>query len=254
MPVLPPKIIKLAANWSTSRENQPILCIVAHDTERGNDNSNSIKYLQRGGELPDGSDRKVSIHALFEPNGDMYEMVHDSLAANHAGYGTLTINGKTYSKDARYNVNQISLGFELEYTKAPYNKPYPEPQLLSMGWWVRQKRNLYGSIPILRHATVDATRRTDTRNISVAELEHWVTKADMVTYTVPTPDNPIAYKVVVSQVVYTDRKLSSNFAGTRNIPTVLKQGETIMIGDITDDWAWLVNGIGFVPKNTLVRV
>lgn len=253
MSSLPPKITRLAANWSTSRENQLIQCIIAHDTERSSDSENSIKYLQRGGSLSDGSDRKVSIHTLIEPNGDHYEMVHDSLAANHAGYGTLTLNGKTYSKDARYNVNQISLGFELEYTKAPYNKPYPEPQLLSMGWWIRQKRLLYGNIPVLRHADVDPKRRSDTRNISVEEIEHWVTKADTVTYSVPTSDRPLAYRMLVSQVVYTDRSLSSPFAGGM-VPVVLLSGVTVMIGDITGDWAWLVSGAGFIPKNTLTKV
>src|SRR5258706_14697939 len=100
---LPPTIIRKAANWSSPRNGQPIRCIIAHDTERKNDDSNSISYLQRGGSSLDGSDRKVSIHALIEPDGTIYQMVTDRLAANHAGYGTLTIDNFTFSKDAKYN-------------------------------------------------------------------------------------------------------------------------------------------------------
>ncbi len=249
----PPTINLLAANWSTSRMGQPIQCIIAHDTERPNDNSTSIAYLQRGGELPDGSDRKVSIHALIEPDGTIYRMVLDQLAANHAGYGTLTINGKTYSKDSRYNVNQISLGFELEYTKAPYKGSYPTEQLLSMGYWIYIWRKQYGNLPIYRHADIDPIRRSDTRNLSVTEIEHWVTKATMLIDDVPTPDNPLMYRFIVPQVVYTDRSLSSKFAGTALSPVVMTSGARVPIGDITDEWAWIATGAGFVPTNTLIR-
>lgn len=250
----PPTIFKLPANWSTTRDNCTIQCIIAHDTERPNDDENSIKYLQRGGSAIDGSDRKVSIHALIQPNGDIYVMVIDPLAANHAGYGTLTLNGVTYSKDTKHNVNQISLGFELEYTKAPYNKPYPQEQLLSMGWWIYQKRLAYGDIPIYRHEDVDPKRRKDTRNISVIEIEHWVDKASMLLNNVPTIDKPFNYRFIVPQVVYTDRSISSRFAGAANTPVVYQSGVTVPIGDISDDWAWIATGVGFVPVSTLIKV
>lgn len=250
----PPNLIIKPANWSTARNNCTIQCIIAHDTERPNDNSNSIAYLQRGGELSDGSDRKVSIHALIEPNGDIYVMVTDHLAANHAGYGTIALNGVTYSPTAKHNVNQVSLGFELEYTKAPYNTPYPEQQLLSMGWWIYQKRLQYGSIPVVRHADVDAKRRKDTRNLSVIEIEHWVTKAANLLNNIPTPDKPITCRFIVPQVVYTERSITSRFAGTLNAPLVMQAHTEVLIGDITDDWAWLSLGWGFVPASTVVKI
>jgi len=250
----PPIIIIKPANWSTSRNGQAIKCIIAHDTERPSNDSNSISYLQRGGELPDGSDRKVSIHALIEPDGTIYQMVTDYLAANHAGYGTLKIDNIIYSKDAQYNVNQISLGFELEYTKAPYMGIYPEEQLLSMGWWIYQKRVHYGQLPIYRHADVDPKRRTDTRHLSVAEIEHWVTKAEMMLNDIPTVEKPLMYKFIVPQVVYTERTIASRFAGAAHTPVVYQNGMLIPIGDITDDWAWIATGIGFVPLSVLVKV
>jgi len=251
---IPPNVIVKPANWHSPRLGQAIKCIIAHDTERPNNISNSIEYLQRGGETPDGSDRKVSIHALIEPDGTIYEMVADQLAANHAGYGTITLDGITYSPDARYSVNTISLGFELEYTKAPYNGSYPEEQLLSMGWWIREKRIRYGELPIYRHADVDAARRKDTRNLSIVEIEHWVTKAAMILAGTPTPDKPIQYRFIVPQVVYTDRNVTSRFAGGANTPVVYPSGAIVPIGDITNGWSWIATGVGFIPSSTLTKV
>lgn len=250
----PPTIITLPANWTTARQGQAIKCIVAHDTERPTQDSNSIKYLQRGGSAVDGSDRKVSIHVLIEPNGTIYEMVTDALGANHAGFSQLTLNGVTYSKTAKYNVNQISLGFELEYTKAPYNAPYPVEQLLSMGWWIYQKRMLYGNLPIYRHGDIDTQGKTDPRGLSVTEIEHWVTKASLMLEGIPTPEKPIMYRFKVPQVVYTDRSITSRFAGAANTPVVYQSGVNVPIGDITGDWAWIATGVGFVPVTTLVKV
>lgn len=250
-----PKVIKLPANWHISRAGQKIQIIVAHDTERPTDASNSIAYLQRGGALPDGSDRGVSIHALIELDGTIYEMVADELGANHAGYSKITLGNVTYAKDAKYNVNHISLGFELEYTKAPSNDPYPQQQLLSMGWWINQKRALHGQIPIVLHATIDTQGKTDTRNLSVETIEYWCIQAALITPNVkPTPEQPQMYKVRVSQVIYTDRSLSSPLAGSDLEPLMLIAGQNILIGDITGDWAWLRDGRGFVPVNILRKV
>lgn len=250
----PPTIIAKPARWFSDRHDQKIQCIVAHDTERGSDNSNSINYLQRGGDLPDGSDRKVSIHALIEPNGDIYEMVADHYAANHAGFSKLTINGVTYSQQDEHGVNQISLGFELEYTKAPYKGAYPPEQLLSMGWWVATKRAKYGKLPLYRHAQIDTHGKTDTRNLTVEQIELWVTRAEMLMQSVPTPSTPVKYRMRVPQVVYTSRSLSSAFAGDHDTPLVIDQNIDVMIGDVTGDWLWLVNGWGFIPVNTAIRI
>jgi hypothetical protein len=243
----PPKITQLPALWSISREEQAIQCIIAHDTERPSNDSNSIEYLRNGG------GREVSIHALIETNGDIYIMVADALGANHAGYGTLTINGVTYSPKHQYSINHISLGFELEYTKAPYNQPYPEVQLLSMGYWLHMKQQQYGKLPIYRHEDVDPSRKHDTRNLSIAEIEHWIDKAAMLLNEVPTPDNPLMYRFIVPQVVYTERKLGSRFAGTALNPAVMQNNTRMPIGDITDGWAWIATGIGFVPLETIIR-
>lgn len=249
----PPKIFTVHANWYQSRQAQPIKCIVAHDTERQSDQSDSIAYLQRGGSKHDGSDRKVSIHVLIEPNGDQYEMVPDQLAANHAGFGTLWLNGIKYDQFGRYSVNTISLGFELEYTKSQ-NKPYPDQQMLSMGYWIASKRAKYGRLPIFTHAFLDPDRRSDPRNLSLEAIERWVLHAQMLMNDHPTPANPLPYRTIVPQVVYQSRSLGSNFAGDPANPLVLEDNKVYAIGDITGDWAWLANGWGFVPLRTLVKV
>lgn len=248
----PPTMIPLQANWYQSRDAQPILYIIAHDTERPNDNTDSIAYLQRGGDLPDGSDRKVSTHSLIEPNGDIYVMVADEYGANHAGYGTIVHNGTKYCSGCHYNVNDITLGMELEYTKAPNNAPYPEDQLLAAGYWIASKRKKWGNLPILMHRDVDPSRRSDARNLTVADLEVYVTRAQDLMNDYPTPDNPKPYKMLVCQVVYQAPSLTSAFAGD---PVILLQNEQVSIGKIENNgWLWLVNGWGFIPPNVAVRI
>jgi hypothetical protein len=169
----PPKVITdLRANWHTSRHGLTPVVIVGHGTV-GRD---SRDYLRRGGDLPDGSDRKVSIHALFMKNGDVYEMVPDERVANHAGFARLELNGKVYHSDG-VNVNAVSLGYELENLQNGKD-PYPEAQLLSMGWWIVTKRAKFGHLPIVRHTEIDPPpRRYDTVGLSVAQIESWVAKA-----------------------------------------------------------------------------
>lgn len=252
----PPKILELHANWYQSRLGQPIRCIIAHDTERASDDSSSIAYLQRGGSLADGSDRKVSIHTLIEPNGDQYEMVPDQLAANHAGFGLLWLDGVKYSSTSKYTINTISLGFELEYTKNQ-NKPYPDAQMLSMGYWIATKRAKYGRLPLFSHAFVDPNRRSDPRNLSIETIERWVLHAQTLMTNQPTPANPLPYRARFAQVVYQSRSLSSAFAGDPNdpnYPVMLEKDRVYAIGDITGDWAWLANSWGFVPLRTLAKV
>ncbi len=242
--MLPPNITVLKAEHFSSRQGQKIQAIIAHDTERPKDDSNSIEYLRNGG------GRKVSIHVLIQENGDSYIMVNDTDAANHAGYGTLKINGRTYSPDASYSVNTCTLGFELEHTKDS-KAPYPEAQLLSAGYWINTWRERWGYLPLFKHADIDPKRRSDPINLSVVMLESYAKRAKELLKKIPTPDNPIRYITRVPQVVYTARSINSRFAGTANAPIVLDQGVTVAIGDISNDWAWIATGIGFIPVSTI---
>lgn len=249
---IPPKITVLRANWISERQGQKIQAIIAHDTERPNDKSSSVGYLQRGGELPDGSDRKVSIHVHIAENGDSTIMVPDDKAANHAGYGTLEINSRVYSPDTRFDVNTCTLGFELEHTKGSRD-PYPEAQLLSAGYWINTWRDRWGKLELHRHGDIDTKRRTDPIFLTVETLERYAVKAALALAMIPTPEKPINYKTRVPQVVYTARSLNSQFAALRSAPFVLDAGVVVPIGDITGDWAWIATGIGFIPVNTLIK-
>lgn len=166
------------ARWHSPRGGARPLAIIAHGTV----GVDSRRYLQRGGDRADGSDRQVSIHVLIQKDGTIYRMVRDEDAAHHAGGirrpdGTLSsrmsINGTVYRGHA---VNTHSLGFELENLQN-LKDPYPDAQLLALGWQINQWRQRWGPIPVIRHATIDPGRRTDTVGLSVAQIELWAVRA-----------------------------------------------------------------------------
>ena len=166
------------ARWHSSRDGADIVALIAH----GTGGTDSRHYLQRGGDLPDGSDRKVSIHSLVQKDGTIYRMVPDERVANHAGgvlkngvySSVLTIGGRTF-RGAQ--VNRHTLGLELENLQNGTD-PYPEAQLLAMGWQFYRWRQRWGAaLPIVRHAIVDKGRRTDTVGLTVATMELWVARA-----------------------------------------------------------------------------
>ena len=164
-----PPITTLPYNWSTSRAGHGIVAIIAHNTV----GTDSRGYLSRGGELPDGSDRKVSIHVLIRRDSHIYRYVPDEIGANHAGFGTMP---KPWSTT---NPNLITLGFELENRSNGMGvvEPYTDVQLQAMGWQIRAWRARWGNLPILRHADIDPDRRKDTAGLSVAEIERYAAAA-----------------------------------------------------------------------------
>lgn len=176
MPV-PPINYDYPARWHSGRDGAPILAIVAHGTV----GTDSRKYLQRGGALLDGSDRKVSIHVLIQKDGTIYRMVADERTANHAGgvlkngvySSVLTVGGQTYRG---HQVNRHTLGFELE-NRQDGTDPYPDAQLLAMGWQIARWRSRFGPLPLYRHAQLDPGRRRDPAGLTVDAMELWVRRA-----------------------------------------------------------------------------
>lgn len=161
-----PTVTQMSYNWSTARKGNAIVAIVAHGTA----GTDSRAYLARGGELADGSDRKVSIHILIQKDGAIYRYVPDELGANHAGYGTMPPPWRGI------NPNLCTLGFELENLQDGKD-PYPTAQLTAMAWQINQWRAKHGPLPIYRHADIDPHRRSDTVGLSVDEMEAWVRRA-----------------------------------------------------------------------------
>jgi N-acetylmuramoyl-L-alanine amidase len=171
---LPPTISQQPYNWDTSRDGQPIAGIGAHNTVGWD----SRAYLSRGGDLPDGSDRKVSIHYLIPKKGSpIYAYVPEERGANQAGFG------KMPAGFPQVNPNKVLVGIELENASngeiGPKRvvDPYPDEQLLAFGWLVNDIRKRRGHLPILLHRDLDPARRKDPVGLTVADLESWVQKA-----------------------------------------------------------------------------
>jgi len=157
------------------------LCIVVHNTV-GADSRLTLKH---------GDGRQVSIHKLIQKfpryNGTtdvnsterltsgtvIYTMVQDSIGANHCGFSTIQINGKTYTGATTPNVNQISLGVELENYQDAHNDVYTYGQLLALGYVINNWRAKFGSLPILLHRDIDPTRRKDPIGLTVIDIEYW---------------------------------------------------------------------------------
>lgn len=166
---LPPPIETLPYNWWTNRAGSPIVGIVAHNTV----GVDSRVYLSRGGDLADGRDRKVSIHVLIAKDGTQYRYVPDERGANHAG------SGKLPPPWGGINPNRCTLGFELENASNGIRRvdPYPDDQLLSMGYLLVVWRTHYGPLPLFRHGDIDPMRRKDPVGLSVATMEEWFIRA-----------------------------------------------------------------------------
>lgn len=158
------------ANWSSDRAGNAIVAIVAHSTV----GSDSRAYLQRGGNKADGSDLRVSIHALIRRDGTIYRYLNDERAAHHAGFGTMPLGFP------RVNPNLCTLGFELENRsdrKKGIYEAYTDAQLLAMGWLVNEWREKFGHLPILLHRELDPSRRDDPVGLSTVTLETWCVRA-----------------------------------------------------------------------------
>lgn len=232
----PPTIEQLPYNWSTDRAGQQVVAIVAH----GTGGSDSRAYLSRGGDKPDGSDRKVSIHCLIRKDGTIYRYVPDERGANHAGAASsvLALPGKTYRGGA---VNRATLGFELENWQNGLD-PYPAMQLLAMGWLITDWRRRHGLLPLVRHGDLDPTRRRDPYQLTVATMEQWAEKAAQ-------PPTIRHYRVKVCAFWLEDRRPDAPIA--LNGRALLEVGTIVAVDDVTNGWCHDSGGLGFVPLAAL---
>lgn len=235
----PPKIEQLPYNWWTDRAGQAIVAIIAHGTV----GTDSRAYLSRGGDLPDGSDKKVSIHALIQKSGDpIYRYVPDERGANHAGYGTMPYPW------TGINPNKCTLGFELENLQNGAD-PYPDTQLMAMGWLINAWRATWGHLPIYRHADIDPSRRSDTVGLTVGQIEEWCVKAAQ------QSGKPGAgmYRVRHTQAIFEAPEPGAKVA--LGDTAALYAGASVDIDEIAHGgWAHLRNGVGFVPSGILTKV
>jgi len=136
--------------WS-SRQGHVPSWVVLHDTE------GSAAAAEAWFRSPENPSRS-SAHVIVDAKGSVLRLIPDELAAHHAGNATLP--GFTG------NPNLVSLGIELEYPAAPASPPWPEVQLEAAADVVREwcKRWNIPRSRIVRHGTIDPTRRSDPRN------------------------------------------------------------------------------------------
>lgn len=194
-----PRIIEHPSKHWSSRGGSAILAIVGH----GTGGSDSLDYLTENA-------RKVSIPYLIARDGTIYHMVSDDRAANHAGAATSTliVGGKTY-KGGR--VNQVTTGFELESLQEDKPSDYTEQQLLSMGWLINDMRRRLGALPLVRHGTLDPTRRSDPVGLSVSSMEKWAAKAALHF----APSDPLRAKELpgIGHAVYCSEATAAFYVG-----------------------------------------
>lgn len=231
---LPPEVEHLPYNWWTDRGGMGICAIIGHGTA----GTDSRAYLSRGGDKPDGSDRKVSIHVLIRKDGKQYRYVPDERGANHAGASTarLAVGGKTFHGGA---INQVTLGFELENLQDGRD-PYTDPQLLSLGHLIATWRKRHGNLPIFRHGDLDPTRRRDPYQLSVQDIEMWTARA----LARMQPTKPIGTYRVKGVPVY------QRSDGTGPVAGYLKSDDVVEI-DATypQGTGHLASGLGFVDMD-----
>jgi hypothetical protein len=211
----PPTVLQLPADHSTDRLGQVPVAIVLHGTG-GTDSRATLQH---------GDGRSVSIHALIVKPGAIYRMVPDERGANHAGASTSSfrIGVHTYTGGA---VNRATLGIELENLQTGHD-PYPDTQLLSMGWQIIQWRAKYGPLPILRHGDIDPTRRKDPVGLTVEQIEKWANAATLVY----GPPEPLAKRYRVKPRYVTQRKED-------NGPPIVRE---LQSGEIVTADAWYTN-------------
>ncbi len=248
MAAQPPQVVSLPADNSIARVGRPLV-IVAHDTE-GVDSRNTLQH---------GDGRGVSIHCLIQkfPRANhttdvlpglpprtsgvvVYRMVPDERGANHAGFSTWTYQGKTYTPSG-VSVNAISLGFELECKgKTDPTDHYTDDQLLAAGWLINLWRAKFGPLPLVRHAEIDPTRRSDTFHLSTTELEKWANAATLVY----NPPPPVIHTVTAGPfgaIAQEDRRPGALAA--RYYPP----NTPIPCDDLTSSYWHTVDQAGFIP-------
>lgn len=121
--------------------SQPISAIVVHSCEgkpAGDEQQSSLPWLC---DPASG----VSCHYYITRAGVIYCLVDDQYRAWHAGAGTI---------GSDTDPNGVSLGIELEHRDNA--APYPQAQLVALGWLCQSKMVLYG-IPTSRVVSHRAT-------------------------------------------------------------------------------------------------
>jgi N-acetyl-anhydromuramyl-L-alanine amidase AmpD len=149
---VPPHVIDYPGTYHQERGGADIRMIVIHATA----GTNSLAWLASS---PSNTGR-VSAHALVSKAGDIYRIVPDRLAANHCGYSRVVLDGRAYDGSSSPNINQVSLGVELE-NRNDGRDPYPDAQLAALAWLITDWRRQHGELPLRLHREIDTRGKSD---------------------------------------------------------------------------------------------
>ncbi len=129
-----------------SRKNSKIKVIVIHYTALKN-TSEAISYLCK-------KENKVSAHYLISQNGDVYNLVNDTLRAWHAGQSFW--QGIT-------DINSVSIGIELDYNPYGKNNKFTIKMINSLKKLIRiiKKKYKISKKNILAHSDIAPFRKND---------------------------------------------------------------------------------------------
>jgi hypothetical protein len=228
------------------RAGAPIRLIVIHATA----GTNSLGWLTSS---PSNTGR-VSAHALITKRGEIYRIVPDELAANHCGYSRVTLGGKSYTGTSRPNINQVSLGVELE-NRNDAKDPYPAEQIAALGWLLADWQRQHGAdLPLYFHRDIDTRGKTDPAGLSWATV-----RAAMG----PPPPDPTGHPILDGPsipasdlVVFLDRRAPGLTWQQRSslVCSFTALGELTTIGNLRPlAQAWKETG-GFTSRRFLANL
>lgn len=145
-------------HFEKGRKGLRPVCIILHATA----GTDSLGWLRAASSPP------VSAHALITKEGKIFHIVKDEDTAWHAGFGW----HPNLASKGSVTLNHLSLGLELENRNDGLDI-YPAQQLKAAAWWISTKWGRWGYLPVLPHAIVDPTRKTDPEGfptVTFAEL------------------------------------------------------------------------------------
>lgn len=178
----PPRIVNHPGIYHQSRDGAAILMAVIHATA----GTNSLGWLTSS---PSNTGR-VSAHALITKRGEVYIIVSDDRAANHCGFSRVTIGGTTYTGSTRPNINQVSLGVELE-NRNDGTDPYPDAQIAALGWLLADWQHRHGELPLYFHRDIDTKGKSDPAGLSWARV-----RAAMAAWASPSAELPTPLPII----------------------------------------------------------
>jgi hypothetical protein len=147
-----PRIIDHPGSYWQERAGATIRLIVIHATA----GTDSLGWLSAS---PANTGR-VSAHALIAKDGTIYRIVPDARAANHCGFSRIALGGTFYTGTTKPNINQISLGVELE-NRNDGRDPYPAAQIAALAWLIADWQRRHGDVQLRFHREIDTRGKSD---------------------------------------------------------------------------------------------